>query len=832
MQNIAFPSPRYQGCTVRGLPVSLPFRIQCDVQGGGNKMGIFIMLPYQINTPGTHLVDFTKEVYHPNKANMPSNTNMYHSLLQTFGKVEENPTNGDPVTVTEKTNTREHTEANKNDNTHPSIETTCSDVNSSVLGQISRENPIPTNMVKIKSCKTNEDGSSKSEAGQDDGDIPKMKKPKQHNTDKQSTIAMLFNKSPKILTGLCEYENVSPYVKTIKCEPDTGEYDGCTSIKYGSAKVVENDQSVQYEGETDTELAVLSTMVVEGEKTETYPDSVMCNVNQAVQEKSNCIIQSCENGNFETLCKTECSNNDQSETKNKCSHISDHAYGNSEDDQHSVLPKSNENPKVKKRAPTLELTKYKGEIKTETGLESEPVIKRKRKHNKEVNADLFEIQKLKMVKIKLEDGEVNEGSVRKSTRLRSVGFRPDYQDVENKIDEVLEYLEIKVEPDDEDDDDVDSMEKCTKEQNQSDENVSDEDGHAGSNKAESLYDPLESSDSESSVPDEIEIEDRIIKKRQGKIGKVRNRDTSGKGEKKPETKSITHKLKSIKHGTDDSETESGSCDRDEYNSNECDDESCVTKKKVAKKQMPKKERILVKLEEHKDKYTMDIYSSIARKDRGKSVMERTEEVYVCTLCNNYTSQAEEGMESHLENHLNGELDCTKCDFTACNAGELFEHRIEAHKKNSQVCPECGLEVCFGGYKNHMGKIHNKPLYECVFCRDTVGEPTWHLTAFRFQKHKEENHRDVGFSCKLCNKFFLKKDQWKEHENSCRGKEVSKCCDKCGLKLANSASLKSHTERVHLKIRRFQCPQCPFAASKRCILNNHKLVHQGKNVHSM
>ncbi|XP_053399471.1 zinc finger protein 69 homolog [Mercenaria mercenaria] len=426
--------------------------------------------------------------------------------------------------------------------------------------------------------------------------------------------------------------------------------------------------------------------------------------------------------------------------------------------------------------------------------EHSSVFKNKRKESNEEDEELYEIQKPKLVKLEDTVDEENHDSHRKSTRLRYKGFRPDYQNVENKIDKVLKYLE-------------------------GDEIISDveENEHQETD----MKEDNEGTDSEN----ENDVESyKVFQK--PKRNKDPDFDPQEFNKDKIYTRSYDDEVENERNVlSDSSESDESYTDSDTRSSDGNIRSKNVKKKTWTKK--PQTKRIHVKLEDHQDKYRIEALDSIARKDRGKSDFERCVMVYACTLCNNFTSESIEGIESHLENHLNGELNCKDCDFFSSSVGEVLLHRAQMHKKDCRVCPECGIKVGYGRLKTHFGLVHDNPQYVCVYCQENEGMIIKYATCNLLRRHLKESHSEVCIMCKRCGKVFLKQDHLKYHATLCSGKKETSCqCEKCGKKFASESNLTRHTERVHLKVRKYLCTECPFAAKSSSVMKNHQLVHQG------
>jgi hypothetical protein len=422
-------------------------------------------------------------------------------------------------------------------------------------------------------------------------------------------------------------------------------------------------------------------------------------------------------------------------------------------------------------------------------------IKRNKLH--ETDFELEEIQKPKLVKLEESDHDDNiEGSHRKSKRLQYAGFRPDYQNVENKVDNVLKYLEG---------DNTNSDDEVKEVQEDSD------------------YESVTTSGNNSIADNRAKTEKNKLS---GKRKKTKDPDFdptdvySDKVIIKKESALIENEISDIDYESD--------LDYLDENDSKFSDEKKTDKKEKLSKSETQTKRIYVKLEEHPDKYKIETLDPLKREDRAKSELERYVTVYVCTMCNKFNSESVEGIEGHLENHLNGELTCTECDFFSTNVAEVVMHKAQMHTRHRKACPECGVTLGYGRLKPHYGLVHDNPQYVCVYCQKNEGIVVKFATCSHLRKHLKAAHREVCLTCKICDKVFIKGDHLRYHLTKCTGKkDTSRQCEKCGNKFASEPNLLRHMERVHLKVRRYMCPECPFAAKSPSVLRNHKYVHQGR-----
>ena len=250
--------------------------------------------------------------------------------------------------------------------------------------------------------------------------------------------------------------------------------------------------------------------------------------------------------------------------------------------------------------------------------------------------------------------------------------------------------------------------------------------------------------------------------------------------------------------------------------------------KQRKKIEKEAQRIKVKLQDHPDKYRIDLMESFARKDRGKPKSECATEVLVCTVCEKFKAKSTDAMESHIESHVNGELHCDLCSYIAPFVNDLTRHKRIVHKKNVNICFECGMETNgTDGLRDHLGKVHGKPQYKCKFCLKEKGVEFAAVSKNSYRQHLREVHPEKMAACKTCSRLFANETMLKKHvELGCAGIKPSYACEKCGKTYNSQERVNDHVERVHNKVRRFQCPHCPFTAARGAGLNQHLHIHTG------
>ncbi|XP_053399478.1 zinc finger protein 37-like [Mercenaria mercenaria] len=837
MQSATFtpPFPNYHNCLIRGLPINKPFRIHYDIKDRDSQIGSFVILPLQFTIQGSELLDLTGQTL-SSTSKSPEESACQTKVLDTLknyikkqsvsnecgkvltkGKAAALPKYSSDFTgqfnKNKPVSSQKESQANLRDNynqdiswydskilpTEPTdrIQFVVLDPVSQKIGVKMISKPINLNDATSFSNSnpqeihgTSDDTGTRRLSGDVEADriqpepVVSAKDDKAVGSffvmvDKSSSISTNNTSKPSILfsdddmeisnsdSEACDNSNITqkqhddslniyPYVK-IKTETDSSEYDNFTVLQ-----------------KSDAENCIIKVELNENGmplKTEDVDEVDVVNVE--------------EQGEFGVYRLKDTCTYDQVYTGNKVYDMNS-AFGISHiTDQTNTL----KHRYMKQRKSSKKLKD--GCTINNLYVNNLYVRKKKPMSVDEDDAELKEMQKLKLVKLGADDGKTADDSCRRSSRLKSVGFRPDYLNVENKIDEFIAYVGGEIEFSDAEDEGKD---------------VNAENISLGN--------------------EEVGKKIRTMKKPRKKKKECDDIDFD------PEHEELSFRKKYKNKDKNKADRESGDLNDTSDSDNSCSDskkaDSSNINAKKAKEKKPKRERIQMKLEDHQDKFRIETLDSIARKDRGKSNLEKSVKVYVCTLCNKFKSASVEGIESHLENHMNGKLTCKECGFYASNSGQLFSHRTQMHKHLFNICPECGKELSRRHFKTHLGLAHNKPQYDCTYCLKDGQDVKKYLSLDHLHRHQKEAHKNMGYTCEKCEKLFFRKEFFEDHKKICIGRKEtdSKFCERCGKKFSSCTSLRIHRNTVHLKIRTFQCPECQYSAPNRTSLRHHQLVHEG------
>ncbi|XP_052273230.1 zinc finger protein 37-like isoform X2 [Dreissena polymorpha] len=240
----------------------------------------------------------------------------------------------------------------------------------------------------------------------------------------------------------------------------------------------------------------------------------------------------------------------------------------------------------------------------------------------------------------------------------------------------------------------------------------------------------------------------------------------------------------------------------------------------------------IKLEDHADKYTVVKVPSVSQKDRNLDVFE---ELFSCLVCKGFKAEDKTAFEEHIEEHVNGILRCRICDYESKNQAYVKKHQKDAHPnltKRSVImgysCELCGVELKeLNIYRNHMAKQHNEARWYCNHCEAVYFKQSVLI------KHKCEVHSEIMAYCKKCKLRFLDmtKDCYEQHVANCQGASEDNVkkgwlCPDCGKRYCSKIDLTRHIKHVHCNIRDFQCPKCSYTAKCSGNFKNHMRTHDG------
>lgn len=225
--------------------------------------------------------------------------------------------------------------------------------------------------------------------------------------------------------------------------------------------------------------------------------------------------------------------------------------------------------------------------------------------------------------------------------------------------------------------------------------------------------------------------------------------------------------------------------------------------------------------------------------------------FTCELCS-FSEPTLQRFQAHLKKRHFIDVKCEHC-------GDIFEskasyavHKVRVHNIDAVKCPYC--EKTYSSEHNlkpHISRIHENKTYVCHIC----------AKEFKSQescKAHEKTHSNITYACEYCKASYKCKARLKSHIKlthtttfetySCErcGKVFNErrkinhhmkihdghpdlTCDICGKVSYSKFSAKQHKDRVHFKIKNFQCNACPFASAAKDKLQLHiKKVHENEH----
>lgn len=199
--------------------------------------------------------------------------------------------------------------------------------------------------------------------------------------------------------------------------------------------------------------------------------------------------------------------------------------------------------------------------------------------------------------------------------------------------------------------------------------------------------------------------------------------------------------------------------------------------------------------------------------------------FKCHLCE-YKTAKRQGLNVHLERHINGPFRCNICSKDFPTEGRLSYHR-RAHTgiyRNKYICYICNyVGVNITNVRNHMFKHTNEKPLRCEICDKYFKH---RITLKRHQvTHMDKIELDKlkKLKCHLCDYATRNSHNLKRHIFTHTGSEKKASCTKCSMKFSDKTQLKSHME-THLdatqRIKKFKCNVCGFAFALSGNLNRH------------
>lgn len=188
--------------------------------------------------------------------------------------------------------------------------------------------------------------------------------------------------------------------------------------------------------------------------------------------------------------------------------------------------------------------------------------------------------------------------------------------------------------------------------------------------------------------------------------------------------------------------------------------------------------------------------------------------YKCRFCGHKFCQVNQRKYHEQEVHEGkGTYQCPECSqrfVTRCNLRSHMKKHNPIRPFQCQLCPRAFASK--SALANHQGEHTGLKPYKCTIC--SRGFRTQKLMG----KHRSRMHgkREKRFACSFCDKLFMTRSSWHQHERRHKGIRPFVCLV-CGKGFSSKDSMAVH-QRVHTGEMPFTCEKCgkPFR-------NNHNLT---------
>lgn len=148
---------------------------------------------------------------------------------------------------------------------------------------------------------------------------------------------------------------------------------------------------------------------------------------------------------------------------------------------------------------------------------------------------------------------------------------------------------------------------------------------------------------------------------------------------------------------------------------------------------------------------------------------------------------------------------------------IIQNRLNDFVSESEAKNESAEKVNFGIIKDELDSESGHDIFEqvylnesktnCSFCTKSPKE-VQALKSHKTSKHETSNtiHKCPLSGCKA--KSFVTKKRLQNHLKT-HNEDTKEICSYCGLIVANKHNLEKHINRVHLKLRNFECDLCEY-----------------------
>jgi len=178
--------------------------------------------------------------------------------------------------------------------------------------------------------------------------------------------------------------------------------------------------------------------------------------------------------------------------------------------------------------------------------------------------------------------------------------------------------------------------------------------------------------------------------------------------------------------------------------------------------------------------------------------------------------------SLLQRHIQNQV-CTKplkkcevCGGCFASGESFFKHQKTHIKKEifRHTCSECGKHLRSSTELKLHSYVHTgeKP-YPCKICNKTFRTPG------NLKCHEASHNNIREFSCNLCVKTFKLKSTLRKHEETHFSVRKHHACEFCELSFKEKGNLKMHIQ-THVKTELIPCPECDKSFTTKMNLKTH------------
>ena len=218
----------------------------------------------------------------------------------------------------------------------------------------------------------------------------------------------------------------------------------------------------------------------------------------------------------------------------------------------------------------------------------------------------------------------------------------------------------------------------------------------------------------------------------------------------------------------------------------------------------------------------DICEKLFKDDRSlkahKNWVHTEAQNVTCDICQQ-SYRSSKRLKAH-EREVHGEnRKAEKCEFCEDSFIKLKNHIATKHSQDNFQCDIC--QRSYGGIRNlkaHQKQVHtesHRKAITCEFCGISI-------SFNKLKRHMETLRSKAELSCDICKETFVGSYNFKQHFASAhKGEKIHKC-DQCEFSAKTHGELTIHYQGVHLKRKRYPCPECKERFGTKLLLNKHAL----------